>query len=323
MVEHAVFVSFVDVAQGDSITAVCARTGEAIVVDCPTHAAEFTAGALRASGATVVSTLLLTHLHADHIGDALDLVERVPVRRIRTNVASDPRASAQVVATLRALADLADNDVEVLPATSEQPSDSAGEVMCRVLYPTHARTLDAATRANANHGSVVCRLVAYGWTWLLTSDATGEAFERLLLNPEALDADVAQLPHHGGLLATRDDPVVLRRLLDAVRPRDIVVSVGLNNGHGHPRGEHLRLAASRGRLMCTQINKVCLGDRDLPMAQAAGLPGAAYAAGAVRTRGCSCSGTIVYAARPDALEVSPTPDEHAAVVDLLDAPQCR
>jgi competence protein ComEC len=315
-------VSFVDVAQGDSIVGVDAASRQAVVVDCPTYCVDLTERALRANGGNAIHTLILSHLHADHIGDALELIDRLPVRRVRTNVASNPRRTVQVTAMLRAIAALADDGVEVLPATAGAV-DRVGELDCRILAPTHARTLDTATRANANHGCVVCVLTAHGRRWLLTSDATGETWERLLETPAELRADVIQLPHHGGGLATRDDLNVMRRLLSAVDPADIVVSVGTVNAHGHPQLDHLELAGAAARLMCTQVNAGCLGQRPLPLSEARRLPSAAYSAGGGGEHGCSCAGTISYTARASMLSVSPTGSEHAVVVDALEHPRCR
>jgi competence protein ComEC len=320
---NTVRVSFVDVAQGDSIVGVDSHSGTAIVIDCPTFAADLTEDALRAAGGVRIQALILTHLHADHIGDVLELTERLPVARIRTNLASNPRASAQTIAVLRALAELEDDGVDVQPATAGV-REAAGAMTYRILAPTHAWALASATRGNPNRGCVVSVLEAHESRWLLASDATGDVWDRLLeRQPENLPASVLQLPHHGGRLASQDDVAVVDRLVRAVAPRDVVVSVGLTNSHGHPRVEHLEVAARQANLMCTQINAACQGRRGVPTAQARALPAASYAAGGHRGVGCSCAGTIEYAAGPGRLTVSPTSGEHATVVDALETPHCR
>ncbi len=317
-------VSFVDVAQGDCIVAVDCISAAAIVVDCPTNTADLVEHALRSKGARRIGALILTHPHEDHIGDVLELCRRFRVRRIRTNVSATPTRSSQVVATLRAMAALEDDGVQVEPATRGK-TDTVGVLRYEILAPTHARAVKAATRSNPNHGSVVGRLAVSERSWLLSADATGEVWKYLLAQDrEALRADVFQLPHHGGRLDTNEDVKLLDRLLAAVKPDDVVVSVGTANAHGHPRPEHLECAARHGRVMCTQVNRACLGSRPLPREAAQALPGAATAAGGSRNQGCSCAGTVTYAVHASgSVGLRPSAEQHAAVIRHLEQPICR
>ena len=316
-------VKFLDVAQGDCIVAVDHDSGEAIVVDCPTHTADLVERALRSSGVQRIGMFILTHLHGDHIGDAIELSRRFRIRGVRTNVSANPTRTPQVLATLRAIAAMEDDDIRVGPATRGKIV-LLGALRCEILAPTHGQVIGAVTRSNANHGSVVTRLAVDRRTWLLSADATGEIWEYLLRqDPNELQAHVFQLPHHGGKLDTPEDVELLDRLCAVVGPEEVVVSVGSANGHGHPRAEHLECAARHGRVMCTQVNRACLGSRPLPQDAAARLPEAVVAAGGSGGNGCSCAGTVSYSVSTSAVEVRPSVEQHATVIDLLGNPSCR
>ena len=315
-------VTFVDVAQGDCIVAVDEATGRAVVIDCPTGMAALAEAVVRARGATV-DTFLLTHLHADHMGDALELIDRVAPRRLRTNVTANPRRSAKVEAMLRALVELEDAGITVEPATTERPRPLGAQVSYQVLAPSHAQAADACVRDKPNDGSVVCRLKVGDRVFLLPADATERVWTRLLSRPNRLRAHVLMLPHHGGRLDSRDDVELLGRILDAVEPDSCVVSVGTTNDHGHPRPEHLQLAARGRRLLCTQVNHRCLGTAPLPSAAVAALPDAALSAGGMARPGCSCAGTTTFVVTPTGMTVTPDGSAHGAVIDELEAPQCR
>jgi hypothetical protein len=72
------------------------------------------------------------------------------------------------------------------------------------------------------------------------------------------------VPHHGAAFARR--PARLERLLAAVTPRVILVSVGFGNRYGHPRAATLKTLSDFARthgskLVCSEINGHCLAGR--------------------------------------------------------------
>jgi competence protein ComEC len=98
-----------------------------------------------------------------------------------------------------------------------------GTARVEVISPA----LDALAGADRNSRSIVLRVIDPNGTMLLTGDVDEAAQQRLLERPDVLRADVLKVPHHGG--ATNAEG-----FLDAVDPRVAVVSVGGDNGYGHP-----------------------------------------------------------------------------------------
>jgi competence protein ComEC len=81
--------------------------------------------------------------------------------------------------------------------------------------------------------------ISYGNTFaLLEGDAERKTERRVA--EEQPQADLLKVGHHGSATSTWPE------LLDAVRPRFAVISLGARNGYGHPRWDVLnRLAESK------------------------------------------------------------------------------
>lgn len=66
---------------------------------------------------------------------------------------------------------------------------------------------------------------------LITGDAAFEAEEAMIADGAVPQADVLAAGHHGSRTSTGD------ALLERVRPKHVVFSVGRNNSYGHPSPE--------------------------------------------------------------------------------------
>ena len=123
------------------------------------------------------------------------------------------------------------------------------------VRPGDTRTIDGVTftvvapdsvwvsaQQDANEASVVVRVTYGSVSMLLTGDAEGgeEQWIRDHTADTALRADVLKVGHHGS--RTSSSPA----LLDAVRPRVAVISVGRINTYGHPSPETLSALARSG-----------------------------------------------------------------------------
>jgi competence protein ComEC len=120
---------------------------------------------------------------------------------------------------------------------------AAGGARIEPLHPLPEHDPGLST----NDNSLVLRVTAHGRAMLLTGDLEGEG--EILLAASAggaARADVVKVPHHGSRTSSTDE------LLDAVRPRLAIASLGDANRFGFPHEEVVARYAHRGiRLLRT------------------------------------------------------------------------
>ncbi|HSD78764.1 MAG TPA: hypothetical protein VLA98_15220, partial [Solirubrobacteraceae bacterium] len=173
-----------------------------------------------------------THAQADHLGAAAAILDALPV-----GVLLDGRDGVQEPAGERMAAEAARHRIRRwAPAAGDVVR--AGRIVLRVLWPPAdgGAASTARTGDDPNDRAVVARADVAGLSVLLTADAESDVLRRLDLTP----VEVLKVSHHGSA-----DPG-LPAILDRVRPRVAVVSVGRDNGYGHPVPATLRALAGSG-----------------------------------------------------------------------------
>lgn len=222
-------VSVLDVGEGSAVL-VQARAARILVDAGSEFRAENTLRQLRAEGTGRLDALVLTHADADHTGAAAWLLRNLPVRELWVPVRLWP--SPQIQRTLR------EADAAGVPLRRLRAGDSGhwpGSLYWEVLWPP-----ESAKMTCADDGSLALRVAHFGVSFLLMGDV-GDAQERALLQSgRSLAASVLVLGRHGDGLATTAG------LMDAVRPREAIVSAGPHTEGRHPDGETLARLAARG-----------------------------------------------------------------------------
>lgn len=217
-------VSFLDVGQGDA--ALLQVPGGAVLVDEGPPEAKV-AERLRALGVRRLSALVLTHPQRDHIGGAASVVRRVPVGTIL-----DPRQPNESPYETEAMAEAGARHVGVVAARAGE-SFRLGGLRLLVLWPDGP----GSAGEDPNQHAIVL-LASYGDVDVLfTADAESDVTSRLALPP----VEILKVAHHGSA-----DPGLVD-LLERLRPRVAVISVGARNDYGHPTPSTLAaLAGSPG-----------------------------------------------------------------------------
>ncbi|MDQ3104023.1 MAG: MBL fold metallo-hydrolase, partial [Actinomycetota bacterium] len=212
-----------DVGQGDALVVPTGETS-ALVVDAGPDPAEVQ-DCLADLAIGSVAALVVTHLHADHVDGIRGVLGALPVAQLQVGPVRTPRESWAAVSAAAAAADV---PIRTVAAGS---GFSAGAVDWRVLAPpvtTHPDLSDDAGEGSpVNDASVVLLVEVGGVRLLLTGDVEPTGQQALLRTGVDLHADVLKVPHHG---SQRQDP----SFLAAVGAPLSVVSVGADNGYGHP-----------------------------------------------------------------------------------------
>lgn len=220
-----------DVGQGDA-TVLAAGPGQGVVIDTGPEPALLTR-CLRQLGVTSVPLVVLTHLHADHAG-GVEALERTPVglavtSAVRTPTDADARVNRAMAGAHRVIAE---------PGMAWQ----AGGVRIEVLAAprlTGERIPGEGESSAENDASLLLRADVGGLSVLIAGDAEEAAQASHARLGAAIDVDVLVVPHHG---SGRHDPTFIA----ATTPVVALVSVGADNGYGHPSAKTMRTVAATG-----------------------------------------------------------------------------
>ena len=234
---------FFDVGQGDAVF-IRSPSGPNVLYDAGDSPTKVMAH-LDAIGASGIDLVVASHNHADHIGGLADVI-----RRYRPRFYLDNGLPATTLTYRRVLEAVQSAGSQVLDPTSRQIRIGEGAFI-DVLPPSGIQGWDQNDNAVGLILSIgMFRLSVGGdaeqrqWNWWMEHHSR-------LLQP----LQVHKASHHG---STNGDTAAAVALLS---PKAVIISVGQNNGYGHPRPEMLSLYAMQGSVIYrTDLNGTIVVD---------------------------------------------------------------
>lgn len=235
-----------DVGQGDAV--VIRSLGRVALIDVGRDE-ELIDECLTELRVTKVDLLVLTHFDFDHVGG---LAGALNGREFSTAIISgfpDDRPATSI-----SLESLESKNVEVITA---DPSISGvlGEYSWRILGPTK----EASEATDSNDASVVMAFFGPDLDLLLLGDLGQKGQERITSSARgafqgSLNPLLLKVSHHG----SNDQSAELHDLL---RPELAVISVGAENGYGHPGKNVLDILSSAGStvLRTDELGSIAVG----------------------------------------------------------------
>ncbi len=212
--DPSVEITFLDVGQGDAVV-IRSPEGRTAMVDAGRLSPLRFLQQMRVDS---IDLLVATHPHADHIGGLDDVLTARPVRFFMDNGRPHTTETyARLMATLERL-----EEVTYLQATPR--TIVLGSVSLEVL-PLPTGELDHNDRS-------VGLVLRYGdFTAFLSGDSERYELGYWTERGRVPDVTLLKAPHHGSVNG------FTRPFLENARPEVVVISVGADNEHGHPRPE--------------------------------------------------------------------------------------
>ena len=226
------YVTFIDVGQGDSTLAYC--EGETLLIDAGVpEEAESVAAYLDSAGVTELDYVVCTHAHEDHCG-GLDYILENYGAEILFAPYTEFDASGAFTHFENTAAEL-DMDITVPEPGMEF---TLGSAVFEFIGPV------TDWGGYVNDSSLVIRLDYGDDSFLFTGDiSAGPLEDCAYIGGYDLDCDVLKLGHHGSSTSTDDE------IMRLTSPETAVASCGLDNSYGHPHDEVVALCEEYGVLL--------------------------------------------------------------------------
>ena len=231
-------VAFVDVGQGDSIVLQSKWNQEVYVIDTGGRLlfereawqernyrppVEYSLlPYLKGQGIDSIDGLFLTHGDADHMGDALRLIEKISVKNVYVGKGSLQHQSIQ-------------NLKKNLPKTTNLREVNVNEVIGK--HPSIEVLAPNYIGKGENEDSLVLKTTIGKLSFLFTGDLGKEGERQLLKSYPDLQIDVMKLGHHGSKTSTDQE------FIERIQLKHGIISAGKNNRFGHPHSEVLQTLA--------------------------------------------------------------------------------
>ncbi|HJQ48475.1 MAG TPA: ComEC/Rec2 family competence protein [Amycolatopsis sp.] len=211
-----------DVGQGDAVVLATAEPGRAVLIDTGPEPGPVDE-CLDRLGVHRVPLVILSHLHADHIGGLDSVFDGRAVGAVAVGPGRMPAWAWRQAAAIATR-----HGVPLLELELARRLEFPG-LSLEVIGPRYvtARQDDDADGTRINNTSVVLRAATSAGRVLLSGDIEVQAQGDLLGSDTDLRAEVLKVPHHGSRFS-------LRPFLAAVAPRLALISVGAGNTYGHP-----------------------------------------------------------------------------------------
>lgn len=213
-------VSFLDVGQGDAVL-ITAPNGNRLLYDSgtPDDKAVFKLNKEIPKLFSGIDVFIASHPDADHIGGFEAVLRRYkPLYYVDNNRMNLSSLFANLENSLTS------KQVERYTATDGEKINLGRGVIVNIVSP-----LNDNNSVDVNDQSVSI-LVSYGESKILLTGDLEEKEENRIVEKygENLSATILKAGHHGSKTSTG------KNLLNSVKPKYVVVSVGKNNKYGHP-----------------------------------------------------------------------------------------
>ena len=223
--EGKLIVHFIDVGQGDAI--LLETDNYAAMIDTVDYRGDEVVPYLIEHGIDALDLAIITHPHADHIGQLDTLMYNIDVEEVWMNGHQHDTQTFE-----RVIDAILDTD-----AYYDEPragdTYELGDALITVLHPT-------VLSGDLNNDSIVLKVEFGEVSFLFAGDAESDAEFEMVNSGYDLSADIVKVGHHGS------DTSSSASFLDQVNPDVAVYMAGIDNSYGHPHASALSRIESVG-----------------------------------------------------------------------------
>jgi beta-lactamase superfamily II metal-dependent hydrolase len=206
---------FVDVGQSD---ATLIEGPEAnILIDTGDWRGDEAVSYLESQNIEEIDLMILTHLDADHIGQADQIINQFEVKEVWMS------GQTRTTNTFQELVNA------VIESDTGYYEPRRGDVFN--IGGTRVEVLHPSTTPSDTNTGIVTRLVLGDTEVLFTGDADSGVEGDILESGQQIESDIYQVGHHGSSTSST------REFVEAVNPDVAVYSAGEGNQYGHPDDE--------------------------------------------------------------------------------------
>jgi competence protein ComEC len=215
-------ISFLNIGQGDAIF-ITSKRGARIIVDCgPDSKIIDQLESKLGFWARRIDMIIITHGDKDHYGGCRDVIERYKVTKVMINGVFDSKNPDYQ----ELLEFIQQEEIQILPAITNTYITLGDSIELHLLNPQ--TNLWGQDIKDDNPESIVMLLRSANNTILLTGDADEKTELTILQKYPQLNVDILKAGHHGSKTSTSE------KLLDAITPKQVIISAGANNSYKHP-----------------------------------------------------------------------------------------
>ncbi|WP_184662802.1 MBL fold metallo-hydrolase [Texcoconibacillus texcoconensis] len=208
--------TFLDVEQGDSTLIQDEDT--TIMVDTGRHDNDVIFDHIENYDVENIDLLILTHPHADHIGNADEIIAQLDVEEVWMS------GDEHTTQTYERVIDATINSDSSYEEPRRGETYGVGAFTIEMLHPE-------SLTGDLHEGSLSFHIYYDDFNVLFTGDAEKESEIEMLEAGLDLQADVFQLGHHGSSTSNT------KTFLEAVEPSVGIYSAAEDNRYGHPHDE--------------------------------------------------------------------------------------
>lgn len=254
MPSAALKIYYLDVGQGDS-SVIRTQNHKTILVDGGGSSEwekgsydigkKVTVPALQHLGVWEIDTVIVSHIHDDHLGGVISILESYKVRQVMLP-ASDMYGEGEFTsANFERLKQICkDKKIPITYLEGNSRIMLSRNVELKILAPE--QPFIQYTDSDVNNNSMVFKLIYKEFDALFTGDIQQEEEERLL--DKDIQCDVLKVAHHGSPYSSTED------FIARAKPEVSIISAGRNN-YGHPSKEVIeRLIANGSQVYRTDLS---------------------------------------------------------------------